>query len=106
MPLSLFRAGLPLTLVLGAAAAPAQSPADLALRPLPADAPAGRALPLRIGGRVVAGEGNLARYRRQWPGTYFEGSFQGPAVDVAVGPGEVSLRVRIDDAAPVAKEDR
>jgi len=102
MHLSLFRAGLPLMLVLGVAGAPAQTPADLALRPLPADAPAGRALPMRIGGRVVAGEGDLARYRRQWPGTYFEGSFQGQAVDVAVGPGEVSLRIRIDDAAPVA----
>ena len=103
---SLFRAGLPLMLVLGAVGAGAQAPADLALRPLPADAPFGRALPLRIGGRVVAAKGHvagdLARYRRQWPGTYFEGRFHGPAVDVAVGPGEVSLRVRIDDAGPVA----
>jgi len=99
---SLFRAGLPLMLVLGATAAPAQAPADLALRPLPADAAPGRPLPLTIGGRVVPGDGDLSRYRRQWPGTYFEGSFQGRAVDVAVGPGEVSLRIRIDDAAPVA----
>ncbi len=99
---SLFRAGLPLMLALGTAAAPAQAPADMALRPLPADTAPGRALPLTIGGRVVAGDGDLSRYRRQWPGTYFEGSFQGRAVDVAVGPGEVSLRIRIDDAAPVA----
>ncbi len=99
---SLFRAGLPLMLALGTAAAPAQAPADLALRPLPADTAPGRALPLTIGGRVVAGEGDLSRYRRQWPGTYFEGAFQGRAVDIAVGPGEVSLRIRLDDAAPVA----
>lgn len=102
MPLSLFRAALPLMLVVGAGAAAAQTSPDLALRPLPADAPAGRTLSLRIGGRVVAGAGDLSRYRRQWPGTYFEGSFQGNTVDVAVGPGEVSLRIRIDDAAPVA----
>ncbi|KQM64035.1 MULTISPECIES: SGNH/GDSL hydrolase family protein [unclassified Sphingomonas] len=99
---SLLRAGLPLMLVSAAVAVPAQTPADIGLRPLPADAAPGRALPLRISGRVAAGEGDLSRYRRQWPGTYFEGSFQGKAVDVAVGPGEVSLRVRIDDAAPVA----
>ncbi|WP_294320007.1 SGNH/GDSL hydrolase family protein [uncultured Sphingomonas sp.] len=99
---SLLRAGLPLMLALGATAAPAQAPADLALRPLPADAATGRALPLTVGGRVVPGDGDLSRYRRQWPGTYFEGAFQGRDVDVAVGPGEVSLRIRIDDAAPVA----
>ncbi|WP_082457120.1 SGNH/GDSL hydrolase family protein [Sphingomonas sp. Leaf23] len=99
---SLLRAGLPLMLLLGTAAAPVQAPADLALRPLPADTAPGRALPLTIGGRVVAGEGDLSRYRRQWPGTYFEGGFQGRAVDLAVGPGEVSLRIRIDDAAPIA----
>jgi lysophospholipase L1-like esterase len=99
---SLLRTGLPLLMLLGAGAAPAQVAADLAMRPLPADTAAGRALPLRIGGRVAVGEGDLSRYRRQWPGTYFEGSFQGKAVDVAIGPGEVSLRIRIDDAAPVA----
>ncbi|WP_230480870.1 SGNH/GDSL hydrolase family protein [Sphingomonas sp. Leaf21] len=63
--------------------------------PLGAGAQAGRPLPLHIGGRVVDRDG----YRRQWPGTYFEGRFRGPAVDLSVGPGAVSLRIRVDGGA-------
>ncbi len=61
--------------------------------------PAGRPLSLRVGGRVVA-EG--AGFRRQWPGSYAEARFHGPAVSLAVGPGDVSLRVTIDGNPPLA----
>ena len=74
------------------AAAPAQTVA-------PTTETATKPVPLHIGGRVVpAGDG----YRRQWPGTYFEAAFRGPAVDLNVGPGDVSLRISLDGAAPVA----
>ncbi len=65
---------------------------------LAADVRPGRPLPLHIGGRVVAepdGAGGT-RYRRQWPGTYIEAAFRGPAVDLAIGPGEVALRIAVD----------
>ncbi len=58
-----------------------------------------RPIPLHIVGRVVPVDGG---YQRQWPGTYFEAAFKGSAVDLKVGPGEVSLRISIDGAAPVA----
>ena len=69
-----------------------------AIRPLAAEAPAGHPLPLHNGGRVVDG----TSYRRQWPGTYWEGAFRGPAVDLGIGPGAVSLRIAIDGGAPIS----
>ncbi|MFE8583323.1 GDSL-type esterase/lipase family protein [Sphingomonas sp. NCPPB 2930] len=92
----LMLAGLSLTMGLPAAL-PAQSGAAEAIRALGAETRAGRPLPLHIGGRVVATDG----YRRQWPGTYIEGAFRGPTVDLGVGPGAVSLRIRVDGGAPM-----
>ncbi|WP_322964139.1 SGNH/GDSL hydrolase family protein [Sphingomonas fuzhouensis] len=83
------------SLLLTSASLPAQS-----AQPLGADVAAGRPLPLHIGGRVVRTEDPVG-YRRQWPGTYIEGAFQGQAVDLGVGPGAVSLRIRVDDGAPI-----
>jgi lysophospholipase L1-like esterase len=53
-------------------------------------------LPMRVVGRVEREPGDMLR--RQWPGTYFETAFRGPAALFKVGPGEVSLRVSIDRA--------
>jgi len=84
---------------LAAASAPQRTEA---VTPLGTDAAAGRPLALHIGGRVVAdGTAPGGRYQRQWPGTYFEARFRGPAVDLAVGPGDVALRITIDGRAPI-----
>ncbi len=91
-------AGSPPPLPAAPPAATAATTVDV--RPLPPGTPAGRPLPLRINGRVVP-LGGAAGWRRQWPGTYLEGAFDGPAIDVAVGPGPVSLRIAIDGDAPV-----
>lgn len=57
-------------------------------------------LPFATHGRVLAQpDGTILR---QWPGTYFETAFTGPATFFRVGSGEVSLRVSIDDQPPVA----
>ena len=101
MPPFLLRATMPALLLLAVGAAAQDRPVAGAQR-LVDDVAPGRALPLRIGGRVVTGGDGLSRYVRQWPGSYFEGTFRGRAVDVAVGPGDVSLRIAIDGAAPVA----
>ncbi|WP_267387384.1 SGNH/GDSL hydrolase family protein [Sphingomonas sp. GC_Shp_3] len=70
---------------------------------LGADVAQGRPLALHIGGRVVTnGTAPNMRYQRQWPGTYLEARFRGPAVDLAVGPGDVSLRITVDGRAPIA----
>lgn len=56
-------------------------------------------LPMSVTGRVdLRPDGALLR---QWPGTYFETAFRGPLAYFRVGPGEVSLRVTVDDAMPV-----
>ncbi len=101
-PVSVIAALLSLT-ALSPTALARPAPDRVTLTPLAADARAGRPLSLHIGGRVVeAGDASPARLRRQWPGTYFEGAFRGRAVDLVIGPGDVSLRVAIDGAAPVA----
>lgn len=101
MPPFLLRAMMPALLTLTAAVSAQERPVAGVQR-LADDAAPGRALPLQIGGRVVTGGEGQASYLRQWPGSYFEGAFRGRAVDVAVGPGDVSLRIAIDGAAPVA----
>lgn len=40
--------------------------------------------------------------RRQWPGTYAEAAFVGSDAYFRVGPGDVSLRLRVDSDAPIA----
>ena len=55
-----------------------------------------RPLPLHSVGRVVA---SREGYRRQWPGSYFEAAFRGDDAYLKIGPGAVSLRVRIDGGA-------
>jgi len=70
--------------------------------PAPAGQVAGPALPMRIGGRVAfVTEGVAKGVRRQWPGTYFETAFTGTAALLTVGPGNVVLRVRVDDAPAI-----
>src|SRR5690606_30683980 len=55
-------------------------------------------LPARTVGRVAPAVGEGAGgLRRQWPGTYFETAFDGGTAAFHVGPGDVHLRVRIDD---------
>ena len=101
MPPFLLRATLPALFLLSVAAS-AQDRPVAGVQRLADDVTPGRALPLQVGGRVVTGGEGLSRYVRQWPGSYFEGAFRGRAVDVAIGPGDVSLRIAIDGAAPVA----
>lgn len=83
---------------LSLAGLPAHAEQTDVIRPLARTAPTGTPLALHVGGRVVSRDG----YRRQWPGTYWEAAFRGPAVDLAVGPGAVSLRIRVDGGAPVS----
>ena len=85
-----------LSLVLAAAgSAHAQEVAKVEVSP-PGLAP----LPSAVSGRVEAqADGGVLR---QWPGTYFETAFIGPDAYFQVGPGAVSLRVRVDGAAPLS----
>lgn len=77
-------------------ALPATAPAQTVA---PTTETATKPIPLHIGGRVVpVADG----YQRQWPGTYLDAAFNGRAVDLAVGPGEVSLRISLDGGTPVA----
>lgn len=101
MPPFFLRATLPIMITLSAIASAQERP-TAGIRRLSDDSVADRALPLQIGGRVVTGGEGASRYRRQWPGSYLEGAFRGKAVDLVVGPGDVSLRVAVDGAAPVA----
>ena len=59
-----------------------------------------KALPMSTSGRTVLLPD--ASVLRQWPGTYFETAFKGREAFFRVGTGDVSLRVRVDGAAPVA----
>ncbi|MDJ0276978.1 SGNH/GDSL hydrolase family protein [Sphingomonas sp. 2R-10] len=107
MPPLLLRAALPALMTLPAlialpAVASAQERPVAGVQRLSGDATDARPLPLQVGGRVAPGTDASTRYRRQWPGTYFEAAFRGPAVDMVVGPGDVSLRIAIDGAAPIA----
>ncbi|WP_374294840.1 GDSL-type esterase/lipase family protein [Sphingomonas sp.] len=83
-------------LVFVAASAPAQAP-SLTITRTDDSAATLRALPMQVGGRTVQDGTELLR---QWPGTYFESAFRGPAF--AVGKGRVHLTARIDDGAPTS----
>lgn len=62
--------------------------------------PAGlKALPAHVSGRVQSLPGG--EMLRQWPGTYAETAMVGSEAYFRVGRGQVSLRVRVDDAAPI-----
>ncbi len=78
-----------------AGTAPAAGPAAEAVTvtPAPATTVAGAALPLNIGGRV---ERTPDGYRRQWPGTYLEGTFRGRAALIRIGTGDIVLNVAVD----------
>jgi hypothetical protein len=56
-----------------------------------------RALALHIVGR---GRTTAGGFIRQWPGTYFEAAFRGSDAYLKVGPGDVSLRIRVDAGPP------
>jgi len=64
------------------------------------DPPGLQALAARVSGRFQALPGG--EIRRQWPGTYAEVAFTGGDAYFRVGPGDVSLRVRVDGQAPIA----
>lgn len=57
------------------------------------------AIPVSVHGRVENSGRHI--FRRQWPGTYFETAFRGPSAMFRVGPGKVSLRIRVDGHAPM-----
>ena len=59
-----------------------------------------QSLPARVSGRVQTLPDG--QFKRQWPGTYAEAGFVGGEVFFRVGPGDVSLRVRVDNEAPIA----
>lgn len=57
-------------------------------------------LPFEAHGRVESdGRGSFIR---QWPGTYFELAFRGRSAIFRLGPGDVSLRVRVDGGRAIA----
>lgn len=97
----MLRAFIPAALLLLTASPyvlPARTGSSQVIRSLGARASTGRPLPLHVGGRVV----HLKGYVRQWPGTYWEAAFRGPAVDLSIGAGAVSLRIRVDGDAPLS----
>lgn len=57
-------------------------------------------LALHIGGRVQLQ--GAERYAHQWPGVYFEGTFQGTAVTIRFDDSVTEYRLQIDGAAPKA----
>lgn len=61
--------------------------------PVPPHTATGPALPLHVGGRVDRVADGL---RRQWPGTYVEGAFEGRQALLRVGSGDVILHVLVD----------
>jgi len=84
---------LPLLMALAAAPAPAPKIEKLAEPPAHA-----KPLRLHIVGRTIAVADG---YQRQWPGTYFEAAFRGSDAWLKIGAGAVSLRIRVDQGAPV-----
>ncbi len=67
--------------------------AAASVTPLPAGTTIGPALAVRVGGRA---DRSADGWRRQWPGTYFEGAFKGRQALLRVGPGDVILHVLVD----------
>jgi len=55
-------------------------------------------LPAMVGGRVARDPAAPSTFKRQWPGTYFETSFNGAEADFNVGPGDVILDLFVDGA--------
>lgn len=64
-----------------------------------AGTPVGTALPLHIGGRVVAvsADDPAQGYRHQWPGTYFESRFKGTEVHLRLNDEVNRFNVYVDD---------
>jgi hypothetical protein len=58
-----------------------------------------RPLPVHVGGRTQK-EGGDHLYR--WPGIYFEGAFNGPALVVKLADPGIEYRLLVDDRPPVA----
>ena len=63
------------------------------------------ALPLHIGGRVVADGVAPTLYTHQWPGTYFESRFKGTSVTVRLNDSVNKLDISID-GKPVDMETK
>ncbi len=72
--------------------------ATLLSAPAFAGTPVGTALPLHIGGRVVAvGDNDPAQgYTHQWPGTYFEARFKGTTVHLRLNDSVNKFNVYVD----------
>lgn len=83
-----------------AGAAAARAGVDVTPIPEARTSAAATPMPMRVVGRVL--RRGASDYVRQWPGGYFETAFEGAAVDMRVGPGEVALHVTVDDQPPVA----
>jgi lysophospholipase L1-like esterase len=66
--------------------------------PVSAGTPAGYALPLHIGGRVVPvnADDRAQGYTHQWPGTYFEGRFKGTEVHLRLKDSVNKFNVYVD----------
>jgi lysophospholipase L1-like esterase len=95
LPTLLLHAALAVTTIAGLAPAWAQHVERVHAEPTGL-----QALAARVSGRVQAmPDGGV---QRQWPGTYAEAAFSGSEVYFRVGPGDVSLRLRLDDGAPIA----
>jgi len=67
-----------------------------AIEQVPAPTAQIKPLAVRSVGRVVT---SREGYRRQWPGSYFEAAFRGTDAYLKIGPGAVSLRIRVDGGA-------
>ncbi|MCR6657793.1 MAG: hypothetical protein NVV72_00055 [Asticcacaulis sp.] len=68
------------------------------MAPAFAGTPVGTALPLHIGGRVVAvsADDPAQGYRHQWPGTYFEARFKGTEVHLRLNDEVNRFNVYVD----------
>jgi lysophospholipase L1-like esterase len=97
---ALTRSAAALAVLGGLLAGAAAAHAGVAVTFVPVAVAGAAPMPTRVVGRVL--QRGASDYVRQWPGGYFETAFEGSAVDMQVGPGEVSLRVTVDDQPPVA----
>jgi len=83
------------------ALAPARAQ-DVRISPRPDLQMTATPLPVHVGGRAIRrGPAAAPDYQRQWPGSYFETAFDGTAIYLKVGSGDVILHVLVDDRSPI-----
>ncbi|QUD90329.1 SGNH/GDSL hydrolase family protein [Phenylobacterium montanum] len=88
-----------MALSLGLLASAGEARAAIEVGALADEAPQTAPLPVHVMGRAL--RRGPSTWVRQWPGTYFETGFDGAAVDLRVGAGEVNLRITVDGEASV-----